>query len=378
MQATWNFVATYDPEAKQWNETGIIAGTGSSFPGSKLSTTETPLLLEPDGDGNYTKFELLNGGGTSGLGALTNPGSIFPNNHSRIDTFDITLPLNEGGYSSVDTGTMFSPPLAPGAPAPEIPDLPPEIPGLPDGTPPLPDTFGPGRWYGDAVLLPDGKVFVSGGGDRDEVVFPGNEFPVLECELFDREDTTDSPNGSWTVVGQMDRGRTYHNTNLLLPTGQVIIGGHLPIVFGYVSHDSDVIPGTRNEDGRDPTFQIWDPPYISEPNRPRINVAKNGTKDPLNAEVGKRLVIPTKDGAGIEDVVIMKIPSDTHINDTEQRGLILEVRDSDNNSVTARMPKTLAELGGPGFYLAFIRNADKVPSEGVFVEVPNKGPETPS
>lgn len=389
LQATWNFVATYDPEAQRWNETGLLAGTGSSFPGSKLSTAETPLLLEPDDAGNYTKYEILNGAGTSGLGVLTNPGSFFPNNHSRIDTFDTTKAPNEAGYySSVDTGPTFSPTPAPDAPdpselEPDLSGLPTGIPGLPGAPeqpdlPPLPAGFGLGRWYGDSVLLPDGKVFVSGGGDRDEVVFPGNEFPILECELFDREDATDSPNGSWKVVGKMRRERTYHNTNSLLPSGQVIIGGHAPIPFGYVSHDSDVLPGSRNADGRDPTFQIWSPPYVSDRNRPTIDVEKNGSEKPLNATVGGGLTVPTKDGAKIEDVVLMKLPSTTHINDTEERGLVLPVLRSNRGSVTARMPKTLAELGGPGFYLAFVRNAQRVPSEGVFVKVPKSGPVYPS
>jgi hypothetical protein len=382
-QPTWNFVATFDPEAQLWIETGLLAGTGSSFPGSKLSTTEVPLMLEPDDDGNYTKLEILNGGGTSGLGVLTNPGSFFPNNHSRIDTFDTTKAPDEVGYyTSEDTDTMFSPTPAPDAP--ELSEITPDLSELPGGLelpgelPELPVTFGLGRWYGDAVLLPDGKVFVSSGGDRDEVVFPGNEFPILECEVFDRDDKSDHPNGSWKVVGEQTRARTYHNTNSLLPTGQILIGGHAPIPFGYVSHDSDVIPGTRNEDGRDPTFQIWDPPYISDRNRPKINVKNNGSGKPLRAEVGGRLTVPTSDGADVEDVVIMKIPSTTHINDTEQRGLVLPVIRRNRSGVTARMPKTLAELGGPGFYLAFIRNADKVPSEGVFVKVPKRGPVTSS
>jgi hypothetical protein len=357
-QATWVLVKTYNPKkngagAQTWTEHNVSGfGLAPGDVGGKYSTFEVPLLMEPDSNGDYKTMELLVAGGV--LGGTNNPGTYFAVNTSRIDVFNVNGDdINYG--PSVETGPLNGDPdnTVEGEPVPII-----------------------GRWFSDAALLPDGTVFISSGADRDEVVFPGAELPIKTCELFDRTDTTDSPNGTWTIVGRQNKNRTYHNTNSMLPTGQVIIGGHAPIPFGYVSHDSDVAPGTRNSDGRDPSFQIWSPAFISDPNRPEIDfsgLGPNGTKAPLTGKVGGKLRIPTTtNGETITDVVIQRVPSTTHINDLEQRGLVLPVHTASANSVSARMPKTLAELGGPGYYLAFIR-VDGVPSEGVFVKVPAVG-----
>jgi hypothetical protein len=357
-QASWVLVKTYNPKTETWT-TGPLSGTGLApgDVGGKYSTFEVPLLMEPDSNGDYKTMELLVAGGV--LGGTNNPGTYVAVNTSRIDKFVVDGDTVTYG-PSVETGPLNGDPDATfeGEPAPIV-----------------------GRWFSDAALLPDGTVFISSGADRDEVVFPGVERPIRTCELFDRTNTEVSTNGSWEIVGRQSKNRTYHNTNSLLPTGEVIIGGHAPIPFGYVSHDSDVIPGTRNSDGRDPTFQIWSPDYISDPNRPKIDfsgIGPNGQKSPLQGKVGGKLRIPTvTDGTSITDVVIQRLPSTTHINDTEQRGLVLPVHTATANSVSAKMPKTLAELGGPGFYLAFIR-VDGVPSEGVFVKVPAVGPVYPA
>ena len=347
-QATWVLVKTYNPKTETWTEHNISGfGLAPGDLGGKYSTFEVPLLLEADGSGDYKRMELLVAGGV--LGGTNNPGTYFAVNTSRIDKFEVDGDTVTYG-PSVETGPLH---------------------GDPEADPPI-----VGRWFSDAVLLPDGTVFISSGADRDEVVFPGAELPVLTCELFDRNNTADSSNGSWTIVGRQTNPRTYHNTNSLLPTGEVIIGGHAPIPFGYVSHDSDVIPGTRNSDGRDPTFQIWSPDYISDPNRPAIDFSgrgRFGSNKPLRAKVGNKLVIPTTTpGTDVTDVVLLRLPSTTHINDLEQRGLVLPVHTANASRVVATMPKTLAELGSPGYYLAFIR-VNGVPSEGVFVRVLNRG-----
>ena len=60
------------------------------------------------------------------------------------------------------------------------------------------------RWFGSGVVLPDGQVLAVAGADKDEVVLPDSEIPVLVPELYD------------PVTGRLDR------------SGDAGSGPHLP------------------------------------------------------------------------------------------------------------------------------------------------------
>jgi hypothetical protein len=65
-----------------------------------------------------------------------------------------------------------------------------------------------------AVLLPGGKVLVSGGR--------GDEGYLASAELYDWED------GSWSYSGQLPEMHYFHTANLL-PDGRVLVAGGQPI-----------------------------------------------------------------------------------------------------------------------------------------------------
>jgi WD40 repeat protein len=74
------------------------------------------------------------------------------------------------------------------------------------------------RRYPNATLLPDGKVLVTGGtslftqgGDLTGVVYP--------AEMWD------PVTGSWTTLASMHAARMYHSTAVLLPDGRVLVAG---------------------------------------------------------------------------------------------------------------------------------------------------------
>jgi len=57
--------------------------------------------------------------------------------------------------------------------------------------------------------------------------------------------------------------RTYHNTAALLPDGSsVLVGGHAPISTLYL-HNTTLPGGFAPHDGRDPSFEIYKPPYLN-------------------------------------------------------------------------------------------------------------------
>ena len=73
------------------------------------------------------------------------------------------------------------------------------------------------KFHANAVLLPDGKLLVVGGNQ-----IGGFQCPLYTAELFD------SATGKWTCVGGMSIDRNYHSTALLLPDGRVWVSGGEP------------------------------------------------------------------------------------------------------------------------------------------------------
>ena len=74
-----------------------------------------------------------------------------------------------------------------------------------------------GRRHLNTTLLPDGKVLVTGGSS-----FPGFDNPagsVLYAEMWDPAAET------WSIMAGYTRYRGYHSNALLLPDGRVLIGG---------------------------------------------------------------------------------------------------------------------------------------------------------
>jgi hypothetical protein len=373
-QVTWNIVATYDPEAKLWTERGFagfpftldetslgqiarelgttpigtpvqptvinnetelfealgkllvsappdpIGASNAAGVGSRLSTFEVPLLMEPDEAGEYHKYELLTAGGDISGVVATSPGSYVATNLSRVDTLTTRADIIQ--YRSRFTGSLNN-----------------------------------RRWYSSGVLLPTGEVLALSGADRDEVVFPGIEVHVKVAELFDPETET------WTEVAEAHRARTYHNSAILMPDGRVLAGGHAPIPTGYISHMNLGEPFGPN-DGRDPSFEIYSPPYASQ-TRPVIT---NRSDNPRRVDYGETFTIETPEAADIGSVVLMRVSSVTHINDTEQRGVKLPFLRG-RNTLTAQMPRQRA-VASPGHYWVFIVTKERVPSVAMPVRIP--------
>ena len=73
------------------------------------------------------------------------------------------------------------------------------------------------RTYQNTTLLPDGTVLVTGGGPTTDATDVANA--VLPAELW--SPTTET----WTTLASMSAPRLYHSEALLLPDGRVLISG---------------------------------------------------------------------------------------------------------------------------------------------------------
>jgi len=291
-EATWNLDAVYDPTHKSWTNVGI-PGIGTAAPGFRGSTFSIMLPLSPP----YTSASFLSAGGV----LFPTPGSYFANPFSNITTVDTT---KGDAIATKATGNLNHP-----------------------------------RWYSSAVQLPDGTVAAFSGADRDEVASPGTEIPVQQAELFD------PATGKWTAAAMQGHPRTYHNTAVLLPDGRVLVGGHAPIPFLYTKNMD--LPGPFAPNHRDPSFEIFSPPYLFRGARPTITAAPN------SIGWGHTITIATPDGERIDHAVLVRNTSLTHLVDGDQRTVVLPVISRTPGTVTLAEPPN-SSIAPAGPYLLFL------------------------
>lgn len=321
-EALWNEAAVYDPKTRTWRGLGVPGLTGGgdpglTEPGFRGSTFSQVLTLRPDKEGNYSTARFLTAGGVLG----GSPGSYLPTATARINHVGI----DAGGQETLETydaGRMSA-----------------------------------ARWYASGVVLPNGQVFVSGGGDLDGVVTPAAESPIRQTELY----TPDGTGGEWSLGPMLDRDRTSHNSAILLPTGQVLIGGHapLPSSYGPVSNNPDTPVRDAVNSFEDGSFQVYTPPNLARGyERPVIN---GRVRDSLDH--GSKLTIRiTRDADHIHSVVLARNPAVTHLVDGDQRVVELPVIDRQPGLITVRIPGPSILPRGP--YLLFV-NRDVAPGGAV-------------
>jgi hypothetical protein len=281
-----------DPDA-------VERAIGSGFRGSTFSVM---LPLEADASGAYTEARFLTAGGVVGAVLVPSPGTYLATDLSRIDT--VSIAGDDLRTSSRLTGRLTQP-----------------------------------RWFSTAVLLPDGSVMAFSGADRDEVVLPGLGIPVKHAERFDPATET------WSRMATANNPRTYHNSAALLPDGRVLVGGHAPINTAYLH--SVTVPGFSPNDGRDPSFEIYSPPYVHRTDRPAIQSA------PAQVSPGQTFTIATAQGNSIGKVMLVRRTAATHVIDGDQRAVSLRIVARGPGSVRVRMPASSA-VAPPGPYMLFV------------------------
>ncbi len=199
----------------------------------------------------------------------------------------------------------------------------------------------------NAVLLPTGKVFASGGSFLDEDASTAS----LAAETFDPTTETWSPSGSAVYP------RLYHSSALLLPDATVWTAGSNP------------------KDVWEEHMEIYTPPYLYNADgtlatRPTI------TSVPAEVGYGAKLVIKTPDSANIRDVVMMRPGSATHSYDFEQRLIGVTYSAKKAGQLNATTPPN-SNIAPPGYYMVFIIDQAGVPSVAKFIHLTTNPANTP-
>jgi len=197
----------------------------------------------------------------------------------------------------------------------------------------------------NAVLLPDGRVLVTGGtsGPGFNDLTPSTS--VYAAELWDPATET------WSTMASASIPRIYHSATLLLPDGRVLSTG-----------------GNGH-----PETEIYSPPYLFKGPRPMI------TSAPPSVAYGQSFFVGTPDALTISKITMLRLSSVTHAFNMSQYISDLSFSQTAGDlNVTAPLAPTVGPptpvVAPPGYYLLFILNGNGVPSVARIIQLGGTAP----
>ncbi|KAI4290167.1 MAG: hypothetical protein L6R35_000572 [Caloplaca aegaea] len=201
------------------------------------------------------------------------------------------------------------------------------------------------RAFHNSLVLPDGKVFITGG--QYYAVGFTDQTPQLIPEMWD------PATQAFTQMAPISIPRNYHSTGLLMPDATVYNGG------GGLCGDGC--------DTNHPDAQIYSPPYLfngdgSLADRPAIDSVSAG-----EVAVGGRLSVTTS-GPAVTSFSLIRLGSTTHTVNTDQRRIALTPESGGDGSFTVTVP---ADPGVAlvGYWYLFALTDGGVPSVAKYVKV---------
>ncbi len=214
-----------------------------------------------------------------------------------------------------------------------------------------------GRRQHNLTLLADGSVLATGGNSTGASLIDMNG-GVYNAERWD------PATGQWTTLSAQAVTRQYHSTALLLPDGRVLSSG------GGICGTCDQVGYLAKN------AEIFTPPYLFKKDgsgefapRPEITGA------PSTVSHGTSFQITTPNAASIRKVGLMRLGSQTHSVEMEQRYLPLSFTVG-SNTLTANVPANM-NTAVPGIYMLFIVDSAGVPSVARMVEFDSAPPPPP-
>lgn len=200
----------------------------------------------------------------------------------------------------------------------------------------------------EATILPDGKVLVDAGSAQDEDATTAS----LRAEIYD------PVSNSFSSAGSNAFPRLYHNIQLLLPDGTVLLAGGNPDQGVFENH-----------------IEIYQPPYLFNADGSPAPRPKAAANPPSSITYGQSFALSTPDASTIASVVLMKAGSMTHSFDMDQRyvGLPFTMGQASGSLSVTGPPNS--NLAPSGYYMLFLINKAGTPSLASWVQV--SGPAAP-
>jgi galactose oxidase len=200
------------------------------------------------------------------------------------------------------------------------------------------------RAYSNAVVLPDGEVFIVGGQTQPYQFTDYNS--VMTPEMWNPVTL------QFTELAPMPTPRNYHSTALLMPDARVWVGGGGDC-GGCLDSNGVPTPSFNHLD-----FEIYTPPYLYAPDgslaaRPLIVSA------PRSLALGGPLTVTVSGNVSSFDLV--RMGTSTHGLDTDQRRLPLVIQSAVNGTYTLAVPSDPG-ITVPGYWMLFALDVNGVPS----------------
>ncbi|MGB8899874.1 MAG: galactose oxidase-like domain-containing protein [Methylocella sp.] len=182
------------------------------------------------------------------------------------------------------------------------------------------------RIWGNATLLPDGEILVTGGSGVDDALTS----VVYQAEIFN------PVSGTWTLGASAAIPRLYHSAALLLPDGSVLTGG-------------GGAPGPVNE----LNAEIYYPAYLylkdgsgNPAPRPAIVAA------PARLTLGQNFWITVGSNDQISIINLIRVGTSSHSFNPEQR--LIPVPFTQNGTTVKGSVDPAPEKIPPGYYMLFV------------------------
>ncbi|KAI4193236.1 MAG: hypothetical protein LQ348_002919 [Seirophora lacunosa] len=192
------------------------------------------------------------------------------------------------------------------------------------------------RAFHNSVVLPDGKVLVTGGEVRP-VPF-SDAGAVLTPELFN------PATSSFTSINPEAVPRTYHSWSLLLPDATVISGGGGLCGGCSTNH---------------PNAQLFSPAYLFNADGSKAARPVISSVSATSVAVGATMTVTTN--SAVTSWSLVRYASATHSVNTDQRRIPLTPTATSGNTYTLRIPSD-SGIALPGPWMLFAMNAQGVPS----------------
>ena len=202
------------------------------------------------------------------------------------------------------------------------------------------------RAFANAVVLPNGQVFIVG-GETYAVPF-SDDTSVLVPELWDPVTETFNDSNNGPKLAQMQTPRNYHSTAVLLPDGRVFVAGGGQCGSCATNHLN---------------AEIYSPPYLFQTNgspapRPVISSA------PATAQRGTSISVKTN--GPVSSFALLRLSAATHSVDNDQRRVPLQIISAPQNSYDLSVPSDPGVVS-PGYYMLFAINPQGTPSVAAII-----------